>query len=90
MSLFTESALEQSIMTLFEQQQYTPLNGEFLERDTREVLLKSHPAFEREKQTLAGRVKALAGRLFAPHGFSHFFRVEVPQKLLRKKNHIGL
>ena len=60
------------------------------DRTGREVLLKSHPAFEREKQTLAGRVKALAGRLFAPHGLSHFFRVEVPQKLLRKKNHIGL
>ena len=41
MALFTESALEQSIMTLFEQQEYTPLNGELLERDTREVLLKS-------------------------------------------------
>ena len=41
MSLFTESALEQSIMTLFEQQEYTPLNGDLLERDTREVLLKS-------------------------------------------------
>ena len=32
MALFTESALEQSIMTLFEQQEYTPLNGELLER----------------------------------------------------------
>ena len=41
MALFTESALEQSIMTLFEQQEYTPLNGELLERDTHEVLLKS-------------------------------------------------
>ena len=41
MANFTEPALEQSIMTLFEQQQYTHLDGETIERDTREVLLKA-------------------------------------------------
>ena len=41
MANFTEQALEQSIMTLFEQQQYTHLDGETIERDTREVLLKA-------------------------------------------------
>ena len=40
MSIFTESALEQSIMTLFEQQNYISLCGEDIERDAREVLLK--------------------------------------------------
>ena len=41
MANFTEQALELSIMTLLEQQQYTHLDGETIERDTREVLLKS-------------------------------------------------
>lgn len=40
MSIFTESALEQSIMTLFERQNYISLCGEDIERDSREVLLK--------------------------------------------------
>lgn len=38
---FDENALEQSIIALFEQQKYIHLNGEDLERDPREILLKT-------------------------------------------------
>ena len=61
-----------------------------LEKTGREILLKSHPAFETGERSRSERMKALARRLAAPHGLSHFFRVELPQKLLRKKNYIAL
>lgn len=60
------------------------------EKTGREILLTSHPAFEAKERSRVARMKALARRLAASHGLSHFFRVEIPQKLLRKKNYIGL
>lgn len=56
------------------------------EKTGREVLLTSHPAFAVRKQSLAERAKSLLQRLCAPHGLTHFLRVEIPQKLQRKKN----
>ena len=63
---------------------------EIFDRTGLEILLKSHPAFNRKRLSLPEKAKALAGRLLSKGGLRHFFYVEVPQKIKQKKNLIAV
>lgn len=52
----------------------------------REILLISHPAFATKRQTLGSRVSSLIRRLCSVQGLKHFFFLEIPQRLHRRKN----
>ena len=56
------------------------------EKTGKEILLTSHPAFTKDRPSAGGRVRSLFRRLCAPNGLKHFFWVEVPQKLQRRRN----